>query len=86
MNTFQYHVRTVLGFLIIIGGIGGGLWLGWWLCFRGDIIEIIHSIKMSFPGWMWLALRIGLSGVFGLLFVLVFLVLGMMVLGGVRRK
>lgn len=86
MDDFQYHLRTVIGFLIIIGGIVGGIWLGWWLCFRGDIIEILHSIKMSFPSWVWLALRVSLSVVFGLFFVLLFLALGVWVLGGGGKK
>jgi hypothetical protein len=86
MDDFRYNLRTVLGFLIIIGGIVGGIWLGWWLCFRGDIINILHEIKMGFPGWVWLALKIGLSVFFGLLFVLLFLGLGVVVLGGGGRK
>jgi hypothetical protein len=85
-DSLEYHVRTVLGFLIIIGGIAGGVWLGWWLCFRGDIIEILHGIKMGFPGWVWLALRLGLSGMFGLLFVLAVVAVGMAVLRGGGRK
>lgn len=86
MDDFRYNLRTVLGFLIIIGGIVGGIWLGWWLCFRGDIIKILHEIKMGFPGWVWLALKISLSVFFGLLSVLFFLVLGVVVLGGGGRK
>lgn len=85
-DSLEYHVRTVAGFLIIIGGIAGGIWLGWWLCFRGDIIEILHGIKMGFPSWVWLVLRLGLSGMFGLLFVLAVVAVGMAVLRGGGRK
>jgi hypothetical protein len=77
-------LRTVLGFLIIFSGIIGGLWLGWWFIFRGDIIEILHRVKMGLPGWGWWALKVGISAAFGGLFLLVFIALGMKVLGGDR--
>ncbi|MEJ2683801.1 MAG: hypothetical protein P8Z71_05345 [Candidatus Sulfobium sp.] len=86
MLTFGRTVRTVAGFLIIVAGLLGGTWLGWWLSFRGDIVQIIHDAKMSLPGWAWLALKYGLSLAFGLLFVVFFLILGVLVLGGGRRE
>lgn len=86
MLTFGRTIRTVAGFLIIVAGLVGGIWLGWWLGFRGDIVQIIHDAKMSLPGWAWLALKYGLSAAFGVLFVVFFLVLGILVLGGGRQE
>jgi hypothetical protein len=82
MLTFGRNVRTAAGFMIIVAGLLGGVWLGWWLAFRGNIVEIIHDAKMSLPGWAWLALKYGLSLAGGALFVVFFLILGMIVLGG----
>ncbi len=82
MLTFGRNVRTAAGFLIIVGGLLGGVWLGWWFAFRGNIVEIIHEAKMSLPGWAWLALKYGLSLAGGVLFMVLFVILGMMVLGG----
>lgn len=84
--TFRRTARTISGFLIILVGLLGGIWLGWWLSFRGDIVEIIHDAKMSLPGWAWLALKYGLSFICGVLFILFFLILGILMLGGGRRK
>ncbi len=84
--TFGRNVRTAAGFLIIVAGLLGGGWLGWWLASRGNIVEIIHEAKMSLPGWAWLALKYGLSLAGGVLFMVFFLILGMMVLGGGERN
>lgn len=80
-----YHLRTAAGFLIVIMGMAGGVWFGWWLYFRGDIIEILHDIKVSMPNWGWLVLKFTLSGALGLLFIFIVIVLGAIVLGGGRR-
>ncbi|GAB4387460.1 MAG: hypothetical protein Kow0025_01150 [Thermodesulfovibrionales bacterium] len=85
-DTLEYHARTVIGVLILLFGLLGGLWLGWWLCARGDIVQIIHSIKMNFPSWVWTALRIGLSAFFGLLFISFFVALSLIVLGTGGRR
>jgi len=79
-------LRNIFGFLILITGAIGGLWLVWWLSFKGDIIDILHKLKMSLPGWTWVLLKFGLSGAFGVIFILISLALAMMVLGGGRRK
>lgn len=84
--TFRRTVRTIAGFLIILAGLAGGTWLGWWLSFRGDIVEIIHDAKMSLPAWAWSALKYGLSLAFGVLFIFFFLILGILILGGGRRE
>jgi hypothetical protein len=84
--TFGRTVRTAAGFIIIIAGLLGSIWLGWWLAFRGDIVEILHKAKMSLPGWVWLALKYGLSLACGVLFMAFFLILGMLVLGGGGRE
>ena len=84
--TFRRTVRTVAAFLIILVGLLGGIWLSWWLSFRGDIVEILHDAKMSLPAWVWLALKYGLSLAFGLLFIIISLVVGVLVLGGNRGR
>lgn len=84
--TFGRTLKTVAGFLIILAGLLGGLWLAWWLGFRGDIVEILHQAKMSLPGWVWLVMKYGLSLAFGVLFIVFFLILGVLVLGGIGRE
>ncbi len=85
-NHIGYYTRTLLGFLIIAAGVLGGLYLAWWLSSRGDIIEIIHAVKMGLPAWAWLVLKFGLAAAFGLVFLLVFIALGMAVLGGGKKE
>ncbi|MEJ2184126.1 MAG: hypothetical protein P8Y66_11490 [Nitrospirota bacterium] len=80
-----YDVRTVLGFLIILAGVLGGLYLGWWFFAQGDVVQIIHDVKMRFPSWAWLAFRVGFSLLFWLIFIGVFVALGLVVLSGRRR-
>jgi hypothetical protein len=80
-DDLEYHVRTVIGYLIIIAGIIGSLWLMGWLSTRGDIVEIIHNIKMSLPGWVWAMIKYGLSIAFGLALMMFFVMLGVIVLG-----
>lgn len=84
--TFARTVRTVLGFLVILAGLSAGIWLGWWLGFRGDVVEILHDAKMSLPGWVWLALKYGLSLAFAVIFMVFFLVVGILILGGGGRE
>jgi len=38
-------MKTILGILLILGGIVLGLWLGLWVCFIGGIVGIINAIK-----------------------------------------
>jgi hypothetical protein len=86
-DDLEYHIRTVIGYLIIITGIIGSLCLMWWLSAYGDIVEIIHDIKMSLPGWVWAALKYGLSIAFGLALMTIFITIGVIVLatGGRER-
>jgi hypothetical protein len=83
---FEYNLRTAVGFLLIAAGVAGGLYLGWWLIFRGDIIQTIHILKMSLPGWAWVVLKFGLSGFFALLFLSLFVILAVMVFAGGGRE
>jgi hypothetical protein len=80
-DDIEYHIRTVIGYLIIIIGIIGSLCLIWLLIARGDIVEIIHNIKMGLPGWAWAMMKYGLSIVFGAAVMMIFVVLGVIVLG-----
>jgi dolichol-phosphate mannosyltransferase len=81
-----YHIRTIAGVLSVISGVAGCLLLGWWLSTSGDIIEIIHETKMGLPGWAWGAMKVGLSGVSGLLFLAFFVVLAILVFSVGGRK
>jgi len=81
-----YKIATVVGFLVAITGVVGSLLLGWWLSTEGDIIQIIHQFKMSLPGWVWMAMKAGLSIGFGLIFVAVFMALAIAALAGRRRR
>ena len=37
-------VRFIIGLIIIVAGIGLGLWLGLWVMFIGGIIQVVQSI------------------------------------------
>jgi hypothetical protein len=71
---------------VIAVGVISGIWMAWWLSFKGDIIDIIHMVKMKLPGWMWIVLRVGLSGAVGILFLSIFVVLAVMIFSGGSRK
>ena len=81
-----YNVRTLVGLLLIAGGIVCGVWLSWWLTFQGDVIEIIHTVKMELPGWVWTVLKVGLSGVAGIALLSVFILLAVLVFSRGGRK
>lgn len=81
----EYNLRGVIGFLTIIAGMAGSIWLGWWLGSEGDVIETLKRMKAALPGWGWRLLKYGLSSAFAALSALVFVSLGMLVLRG-RRK
>ncbi len=83
---FEYNVRTVIGLLIIAGGVAFSLWLAWWLIFQGDIIALIHDAKMALPGWVWQSLKFGLSGIVGLVVLSFFIVLAVAVFSGGRKQ
>jgi hypothetical protein len=38
-------MKTLLGVLLILGGIALGTYLGLWVCFIGGIIQIVNAIK-----------------------------------------
>lgn len=83
---FQYNLRTIIGFLLIILGVIGGLRFAWWLSFEGDIIETLHAIKMGLPGWAWIVLKFALSGAFGVLFIALFVIVAIIVFSGGGQK
>ena len=84
-NNFGYHLRTVLAFLIIIAGIAFGLWVAWWLNYRGNVIDILHAVKMSLPGWTWTMMRYALSIAFGAVIMAVFITISLLILRGGRQ-
>jgi|MudIll2142460700_1097286.scaffolds.fasta_scaffold01554_5 dolichol-phosphate mannosyltransferase len=81
-----YQIRTVIGILLVIVGVAGGLWAGWWLNTEGDIVEIIHQFKMSLPDWAWTALKIGLSAGSTVLLIALILTFVIAVFAGGERK
>ncbi len=83
---FKYNLRTVAGFLLIATGLGGGMYLGWWLIFRGDIVETIHTMKMSLPAWAWIAMKFSLSALCAVMFLSFFVVLAVVVFAGGRQR
>ncbi len=38
-------MRTVIGILMVLGGVVLGLYVGVWLCFVGGLVDIIETIK-----------------------------------------
>lgn len=75
----RYHIGTTGYFLILIGVFGAPV-LGYWLIFHGDIIETIHQLKMSLPGWGWVALKYGLSFMAAIAFMVTLILTGLIVL------
>jgi dolichol-phosphate mannosyltransferase len=82
----SYQVRTAAGFLLIMGGLAGGVRLGWWLSTEGDIVEIIHRAKMGLPDWAWMVMKVCLSAGFAILFMTLLLALAIAVFAGGGRK
>jgi dolichol-phosphate mannosyltransferase len=82
---FNYNVRTIMGFLLVISGTAAALRLGWWLSTEGDIVELIHRAKMGLPDWAWTALKIGLSAFSGFLFLAGVVVLAILIFAAGRK-
>jgi hypothetical protein len=38
-------VNKLIGVLLIIGGVVAGVYAGFWLCFVGGILDIVHGFK-----------------------------------------
>ena len=38
-------IKKVIGGILLLGGIGLGIYVGFWLMFIGGIVQIIDSIK-----------------------------------------
>lgn len=75
-------LRTVAGFAIILAGIVLSGWAIWWFLSEGDIVRIIHDIKVGLPGWAWTALRVVLSVAAGGVIVFTLLMLAMCIFRG----
>jgi hypothetical protein len=86
INEFEYRLRTIIGFLIIIVGLAFGLWFAWWLNFRGNVIDILHAVKMSLPGWAWVLMRYSFSIAFGASVMALCIAVAMLVLSGGRKS
>jgi len=85
-NEFGYHIRTIIGYVLVLAGLLGGLRLGWWLSTEGDMVEIIHRAKMGLPGWAWTAMNILLSAASVVIFIALLLSLAIMIFASGRRK
>jgi hypothetical protein len=79
-------IRTLLGFGIILGGFVLTGWAVWYLATVGDIIQIIHELKMGLPGWAWKLLRFSLTAVAGLTLLAFFVILGVLAFGMDKRR
>ena len=53
----------ILGLVMVLGGIGLGLYVGVWLCFIGGIIDIIEQIKA--PEIESMVIAFGVVKIFG---------------------
>ena len=38
-------MKQVLGLLLMVGGVALGVYVGFWVCFIGGIVQIIEQIK-----------------------------------------
>lgn len=77
-------MKTILGILMILGGIALGLWLGIWVCFIGGIVGIINAIKA--PGAVevltiaWNIVKILFASLIGWLSALILIIPGVALL------
>ena len=63
-------MREFFGFTLIVLGLVLGIYVGFWLCFIGGIVQVIEAIKQPEINAMSVALGIGrffLSGIAGFL-------------------
>ncbi len=51
-------MNTIIGILLIVGGVILGLYVGIWVCFIGGIVDIIHCIQNEDFAAMILAIGI----------------------------
>lgn len=60
-------MKTLIGFLIIIGGIALALYLGGYLCLIGGIVQVIHSATPTVDAWgiAWGVARVLCAGLVG---------------------
>lgn len=40
-------MKAILGLLLLVLGVVLGLYVGFWLCFIGGIVQIIHSLQAN---------------------------------------
>ena len=81
-----YHVRTITGFFLVIAGIAITFPMGLWLSTEGDIIEVIHRIKIGLPDWAWVAMKVGLSVFAAAALMGIFAALAVAIFAGSRRR
>ena len=77
-------MKTILGLLLIVGGVLLALYVGIWLCFVGGIIAVIEQIRaehLDSGAVAWGIARIIFAGVFGWLTGILVVVPGIALLG-----
>jgi hypothetical protein len=64
------YVRRVIGMIVIVCGIGFGIYIGLWVCFIGgviDVIEQVRSVELSASATIWGMEKIAFAGSIGYL-------------------
>jgi hypothetical protein len=62
------YMRRVIGMIIIVCGIGLGLYVGLWVCFVGgviDVIEQVRAVELSASVTAWGIAKIIFAGLIG---------------------
>ena len=81
----RYHIGTLGYFVIILRLIGSPL-VGWWLIFEGDILTVIHDLKMGLPAWAWITIKYTISLALTFMFIGGLVMLGMFMLWWSNRR
>jgi len=80
------RLSTFLGFFFVLLALVGGPGFGLWLILEGDIIQFLKELKAKLPGWGWLALKIGLSAMVGVMLTVFFFALAFLSFYAGRRR
>ena len=76
-------MKTILGGVLVLGGVAFGVWAGLWWAFIGGIVQVIQAVQASPVDAMDIALGIArfmLAGVIGTLAATVVVIPGLKML------